>query len=120
MFALCWVQYLVIKNALSDETVAELNDTFERQLRDEKPEGALSWYLNRERDHIQPDGTLSPRTLWHTDLILPAKVEPVLRELCSSFEWVTATAAACRAPSRSYTVVHPHGRVFRGSHMSYV
>ena len=84
------LQYLVIKNALSDETVAELNDTFERQLRDEKPEGALSWYLNRERDHIQADGTLSPRTLWHNDLILPDKVEPVLTELCSSFEWVSA------------------------------
>lgn len=93
----CWtnglmLQYLVIKNALSSETVAELNETFERQLRDEKPAGALSWYLNRERDHVQPDGTLSPRTLWHNDLILPRKVEPVLTELCSSFEWVSAMA----------------------------
>lgn len=84
----------MIKNALSDQTVAQLNATFEKQLRDEKPAGALSWYLNRERDHVQPDGTLSPRTLWHSDLILPDKVEPVLRELCSSFEWVRATVSS--------------------------
>jgi hypothetical protein len=89
------LQYLVIKNALSDETVAELNDRFDRQLRDEKPEGALSWYLDRERDHVQPDGTLSPRTLWHKDLILPEKVEPILTELCSSFEWVRNAVTPC-------------------------
>jgi hypothetical protein len=104
-------QYLVIKNALSHTTVAELNDTFDRQLRDEKPEGALSWYLNRERDHVQPDGTLSPRTLWHNDLILPGKVAPVLRELCSSFEWVCALTPLLSRSSpvstrRASAVVH--------------
>ena len=49
---------------------------------------ALTWYLNRERGvERQADGLLAPRKLWHNDLILPPKVEPVLRELCGSFEW---------------------------------
>ena len=41
---------------------------------------ALTWYLNRERGvELQADGLLAPRKLWHNDLILPPKVEPVLR-----------------------------------------
>lgn len=65
----------------------DLNARFDSQLLREKPNTALSWYLNREEDHLQADGSLSPRILWHNDLILPPKVEPVLRELCSSFSW---------------------------------
>jgi hypothetical protein len=67
--------------------VDDLNARFDSQLLREKPNTALSWYLNREEDHLQADGSLSPRILWHNDLILPPKVEPVLRELCSSFSW---------------------------------
>ena len=59
----------------------------EQQLRDEKPAGALSWYLNRERDHLKPDGSLTPRRLWSNDLICPPKMEPIMRELCSSFDY---------------------------------
>jgi hypothetical protein len=50
----------------------------ERQLREDKPPGALSWYLNREQGHLLPDGSLSPRRLWSNDLILPPKVGPPL------------------------------------------
>ena len=80
--------YLIIKGAISAETVAFLNERFEAQLAEEKPSSALTWYLNRERGvELQADGLLAPRKLWHNDLILPPKVEPVLRELCGSFEW---------------------------------
>ena len=47
----------------------------------------LSWYLDRERDHGLPDGTLSLRRLWSSELICPPKMEPIMRELCSSFEY---------------------------------
>ena len=80
--------YLVIKNALGPATVAALNATFERELEaDGKPESAIIWHLNRERETLRPDGSLAPRRLFHQDLILPPNVEPVLRELCSSFEY---------------------------------
>ena len=77
--------YLVIKNALRPATVAALNDTVERELEaDAKPESAIIWHLNRERETLRPDGSLAPRRLFHPDLILPPAVEPVLRELCSA------------------------------------
>ena len=79
--------YLVIKDCLSPATVAQLNRTFEEQLRDEKPDSAITWHLDRERDTLQPDGSLSARRLYHNDLILPPKLKPVLTELCSSFEF---------------------------------
>ena len=101
--------YLIVKDVLDSGTVSELNAIFvrpcptiphshpdfssggvlgqERQLREEKPPGALSWYLNREREHLLPDGTLSPRRLWSNALICPPKMEPILREVCASFEF---------------------------------
>eukprot|EP01046_Picozoa_sp_COSAG06_P026559 COSAG06_NODE_2290_length_7146_cov_4.502909_3_plen_115_part_00 len=79
--------YLIIKNALSSSTVASLNAAFEKQLHEEKPPSAIVWHMNRDRDALQPDGSLAPRKLLHKDLICPPKVGPVLRELCSSHQW---------------------------------
>lgn len=83
--------YLVIKNAIQPSTVAAINQAFERQLREEKraagAPNALIWHLDRDHAYRRPDGSVAPRQLWHQDLVLPPPVAPVLRELCSSFDW---------------------------------
>jgi hypothetical protein len=75
--------YCVVDQALSAEVICALNERFAARLAAERPASALAWYLNRGAEGAPG----APRQLWHTDLIAPPKVVPILRELCSSLEW---------------------------------
>ena len=79
--------FLVVDRALDLSTVDYLNAKFEQKLQEDGCGGALAWYIDREKDHTAPNGEQLPRTLWHNDLIAPPAVEPILRELCSSYEY---------------------------------
>eukprot|EP01051_Picozoa_sp_SAG22_P021405 SAG22_NODE_4712_length_1183_cov_1.110701_2_plen_266_part_00 len=80
--------FLVIKDAISQDVVAQLNARFDAKLQEEMPAGALAWYLELvTEDTDEATGAVRPRRLWHNDLIAPPKVASVLREICGSLDY---------------------------------